>query len=136
MDPASAADRGRKARGRKGDKADGPNAEGKVKSSCYLTVEADQRLGVHAAMLRIGRSELLERLITDHLRTFVVQRRGGAPPGGVSAIQASEANLPVETVPISEGIHPSPIVDLSASPGAGEGGPDPSPAAPPRKRRA
>lgn len=49
----------------------------KVKSTIHLSVEASQRLTVHAAMLGMDRSELVEKLIHDHLRRFVVSDRGG-----------------------------------------------------------
>ncbi len=50
----------------------------KVKATIHLSVEASQRLTVHAAMLGMDRSELVEKLINDHLRRFVVSDRGGA----------------------------------------------------------
>jgi hypothetical protein len=50
----------------------------KVKATIHLSVEADQRLNVHAAMYRMDRSELVEKLINDHLRRYVVSDRGGA----------------------------------------------------------
>jgi hypothetical protein len=53
----------------------------KVKATIHLSVEADQRLSVHAAMLRMDRSELVESLIQQHLRRFVVSDRSGAESG-------------------------------------------------------
>lgn len=53
----------------------------KVKSTIHLTVEASQRLTVHAAMLGLDRSELMEQLIRDHLKRFVVSDRGGGSTG-------------------------------------------------------
>lgn len=50
----------------------------KVKSTIHLSVEASQRLTIHAAMLGMDRSELMESLIQLHLRRFVVSDRGGA----------------------------------------------------------
>ena len=50
----------------------------KVKATVHLSVEASQRLTVHAAMMGMDRSELVEKLISDHLRRFVVSDRGGA----------------------------------------------------------
>jgi len=52
-------------------------AASKVKATIHLSVEADQRLNVHAAMMRMDRSELVESLINQHLRRFVVSDRGG-----------------------------------------------------------
>jgi hypothetical protein len=51
----------------------------KVKSTIHLSVEASQRLTVHAAMLGLDRSALVEQLIRDHLKRFVVSDRGGVP---------------------------------------------------------
>ena len=53
-----------------------PNAA-KVKSTIHLSVEASQRLTVHAAMLGLDRSALVEQLIRDGLKRFVVSDRGG-----------------------------------------------------------
>jgi hypothetical protein len=50
----------------------------KVKATIHLSVEASQRLTVHAAMMGLDRSELVEQLINLHLRRFVVSDRGGA----------------------------------------------------------
>jgi hypothetical protein len=50
----------------------------KVKATIHLSVEASQRLTVHAAMMGMDRSELVEQLISLHLRRFVVSDRGGA----------------------------------------------------------
>ena len=56
----------------------------KVKSTIHLTVEASQRLDIHATMMGLDRSSLVERLIQDHLRRYVVSDRGGAStPSGV-----------------------------------------------------
>ena len=49
----------------------------KVKSTIHLSAEASQRLSVHAAMLGLDRSELVESLVSKHLRRFVVSDRGG-----------------------------------------------------------
>jgi hypothetical protein len=50
----------------------------KVKATIHISVEASQRLTVHAAMMGMDRSELVEQLISLHLRRFVVSDRGGA----------------------------------------------------------
>src|SRR3954467_15010630 len=50
---------------------------GKVKSTIHLTLEASQRLTVHAAMMGLDRSELVELLINRHCRRYVVSDRGG-----------------------------------------------------------
>ncbi len=49
----------------------------KIKSTIHLSVEASQRLSVHATMLGVDRSELVEQLIRENLRRFVVSDRGG-----------------------------------------------------------
>jgi hypothetical protein len=59
----------------------------KVKATIRLSVEADQRLSVHAAMTGMDRSELVEKLIRDHLRRYVVQDRGG--PDGDAGSEAA-----------------------------------------------
>jgi hypothetical protein len=50
----------------------------KIKATIHLSVEASQRLTVHAAMMGMDRSEMVEQLIGLHLRRFVVSDRGGA----------------------------------------------------------
>jgi hypothetical protein len=50
----------------------------KVKATIHLTLEASQRLTVHAAMMSMDRSELVEQLIRENLKRFVVSDRGGA----------------------------------------------------------
>lgn len=46
-----------------------------------VKVEASQRLAVHAAMMSMDRSELVEKLIGDPLRRYVVSDRGGTGQG-------------------------------------------------------
>lgn len=62
-------------------------AVSKVKATIHLSAEASQRLTVHAAMMGMDRSELMESLINQHLRRFVVSDRGG--PDGPSASDAA-----------------------------------------------
>ena len=52
-----------------------PQDSSKVKSTFYLTPDAVKRLSVHAAMLSSDRSALVEQLIADGLRRFVVSDR-------------------------------------------------------------
>ena len=59
-------------------------AASKVKCTIHLTVEASQRLDIHATMMALDRSALVEKLINDHLRRYVVSDRGGG--------SAAEAN--------------------------------------------
>jgi hypothetical protein len=67
-----------KTRKRASGKPPGRSTASKVKSTIHLSAEASQRLSVHAAMLGLDRSELVEQLINLHLRRFVVSDRGGA----------------------------------------------------------
>lgn len=67
-----------KPRKRQAVKAAGRQGGEKVKATIHLTLEASQRLTVHAAMMGLDRSELVEQLIKDHLKRFVVSDRGGA----------------------------------------------------------
>jgi hypothetical protein len=59
----------------------------KVKSTIHLSVEASQRLDIHATMMGFDRSALVEKLINDHLRRYVVSDRGRTEdaPGGEAA---------------------------------------------------
>lgn len=66
-----------KARKRAAARAATRQAAAKVKATIHLSVEASQRLTVHAAMMGMDRSELMEKLINDHLRRYVVSDRGG-----------------------------------------------------------
>ena len=53
-------------------------AVSKVKSTIHLSLEASQRLDIHATMMGLDRSALVERLINDHLRRYVVSDRSRA----------------------------------------------------------
>ena len=59
----------------------------KVKSTIHLSVEASQRLDIHATMMGFDRSALVEKLINDHLRRYVISDRGGSngPTSGEEA---------------------------------------------------
>jgi hypothetical protein len=48
----------------------------KVKSTIHLSIEASQRLDIHATMMGFDRSALVEKLINEHLRRYVVSDRG------------------------------------------------------------
>ena len=61
----------------KGAKASARPSVLKVKSTIHLTVEASQRLDIHATMMGLDRSALVEKLINEHLRRYVVSDRGG-----------------------------------------------------------
>jgi hypothetical protein len=74
-----------KARKRPAAKAATSQVVAKVKATIHLSVEADQRLSVHATMMKLDRSELVEKLINDHLRRYVVSDRGGGDVVGSEA---------------------------------------------------
>jgi hypothetical protein len=78
----------RKTRQRQPGKASNRQGIGKVKTTIHLSVEADQRLSIHATMTGMDRSELMESLINQHLRRFVVSDRGG-PEGAASGETAA-----------------------------------------------
>lgn len=71
-----------KGRKRQAAKAPGGRAVSKVKSTIHLSVEASQRLDIHATMSGMDRSELVEALINQHCRRWVVSDRGGEGNGG------------------------------------------------------
>lgn len=57
----------------------------KVKATIHLSGEADKRLSVHATMMEMDRSELVEHLIVTHLKRYVVSDRGGDASGEAAA---------------------------------------------------
>jgi hypothetical protein len=61
------------------------SAVSKVKSTIHLSLEASQRLDVHCAMMGFDRSALVEKLINDNLRRYVVSDRGG--PESVGSVE-------------------------------------------------
>ena len=73
-----------KARKRSTVKAAKTQSADKVKATIHLSLEASQRLTVHAAMLGLDRSTLVEQLIRDNLKRFVVSDRGGQAESGDS----------------------------------------------------
>jgi hypothetical protein len=68
---------GGKGRKRPAVKAATRQAALKAKCTIHLSVEASQRLDIHATMMGLDRSALVERLIHEHLRRYVVSDRGG-----------------------------------------------------------
>lgn len=78
----------RRGRGNKSPKAQ--EAKGKVKIAAYVSLESSRRLGIHATMTGQDRSAIIENLIRDHLRDWVVQYRPSSrsaeePPPEVEA---------------------------------------------------
>jgi hypothetical protein len=59
-------------------KAAGRQNAMKVKSTIHISIEASQRLDIHATMMSMDRSSLVEKLINENLRRWVVSDRGGA----------------------------------------------------------
>lgn len=55
----------------------GDTAVSRVKSTIHLSLEASQRLDVHCTMASMDRSAMVEKLINDNLRRYVVSDRGG-----------------------------------------------------------
>ncbi len=70
-----------KARKRQAAKLPARQAVTKVKSTIHLSLEASQRLDIHATMMGLDRSALVEKLINDHLRRYVVSDRGRSEEG-------------------------------------------------------
>ncbi len=72
-------------RGRKRSAAKPATRPGAMKAKCtiHLSVEASQRLDIHATMMGLDRSALVEKLVNEHLRRYVVSDRGG-PDGSAS----------------------------------------------------
>ena len=51
------------------------DTKSKVKISAYISLESARRLGIHATMTSQDRSAIIDGLIRDHLRDWVVQYR-------------------------------------------------------------
>ena len=74
-----------KARKRPAAKAATGQVAAKVKATIHLSGDADKRLSVHATMMEMDRSELVEFLIVTHLKRYVVSDRGGEVASGDAA---------------------------------------------------
>ena len=74
-----------KARKRVAAKAATGQGTTKVKATIHLSSEADKRLSVHATMMEMDRSELVEFLIVTYLKRYVVSDRGGETGGAGEA---------------------------------------------------
>lgn len=64
-------------------------ASEKQKATFYLTSDAIRRLGVHAAMTGMDKSSLVESLISDALRRFVVQDRAKTADPAMEVVSAT-----------------------------------------------
>lgn len=79
--------RPRRGRGNKSPRAQEPKS--KVKIAAYVSLESARRLGIHATMTDQDRSTIIDTLIREHLRDWVVQYR----PSG-SSKPSEEAEPP------------------------------------------
>lgn len=93
----------------------------KCKRTLMITDDAWERLSIHALRSRVDKSELVETLIAENCRRFVVQDRGGRPPSSGQASLADGGEFPVEADPVAETLTPSPATDDGQLAGEGEG---------------
>jgi hypothetical protein len=63
----------RRGRGNKSPKTQEPKS--KVKIAAYVSLESARRLGIHSTMTGQDRSAIIDSLIREHLRDWVVQYR-------------------------------------------------------------
>lgn len=71
------AEEGQPTKGRKSRAAKTPSKKvAKVKASLMLTEDIDFRLTVHAAAMKLDRSELVNQILDGALKRYVVQDRG------------------------------------------------------------
>ena len=73
---------GGKTRKRQAVKPPTPQGVQKVKSTIHISIEASRRLDIHATMMDCDRSALVERLINENLRRYVVSDRRGSAESG------------------------------------------------------
>ena len=57
----------------------GQEPKGKVKIAAYVSQESARRLGIHATMTDQDKSTIIDSLIREHLRDWVVQYRPSRP---------------------------------------------------------
>ncbi len=57
----------------------GPESKRKVKIAAYVSPESVRRLGIHATMTDQDKSTIIDGLIREHLRDWVVQYRPSRP---------------------------------------------------------
>lgn len=71
----------------------GQDAKAKVKIAAYISLESARRLGIHATMTDQDKSTIIDGLIREHLRDWVVQYRpsGGLKPGDDPGAEAGAA---------------------------------------------
>jgi hypothetical protein len=66
-----------------------PSAGRPKKVSFYLSPEALKRIGIHATMMDTDRSAVVEQLVNEHLRRWVVSDRARSADQGTEATQES-----------------------------------------------
>ena len=71
--PEGTEPKSRRSRGNKSPKGQEP--KGKVKIAAYISLESSRRLGIHATMTGQDRSAIIDQLIREQLRDWVVQYR-------------------------------------------------------------
>ena len=59
----------------------GQDAKAKVKIAAYVSQESARRLGIHATMTDQDKSTIIDNLIREHLRDWVVQYRPSSRSG-------------------------------------------------------
>lgn len=83
-------DEAREPRARKGKAAKAPklqDSKKKVKLSIYVSLESARRLGIHATMTSLDRSSIVDSLIREHLRDWVVQYRPAGKGGELDSVE-------------------------------------------------
>ncbi len=79
----------RRGRGNKSPKTQEPKS--KVKLAAYVSLESARRLGIHSTMTGQDRSTIIDSLIREHLRDWVVQYRPSPAKSGDEAEAEPEA---------------------------------------------
>jgi hypothetical protein len=78
-------------RGRVPKSTKGQEPRGKVKIAAYVSLESARRLGIHATMTDQDRSSIIDSLIREHLRDWVVQYRPSSAKVNEEPAPESEA---------------------------------------------
>jgi hypothetical protein len=107
---------------------------GRNRLTIVLSDRAYERLGVHAVKYKCDRSVLVDMLVCEGLKQYVVQDRGTGRQRRESAIQGGEVKDSDATLSIGETSTSSDAISVSLLPGEGEGAAQRQP--PPRRKRA
>jgi hypothetical protein len=116
-----------RARRKKGAAKEAREGGPKRKCSLMLSEESWERLSVHALKSRVAVGELVERLISDNCRRYVVSDRGDHSPSRAEASPDESANDAVEGLPVGETLHAFQASIEEPRPGGGEGSEGPAP---------